>query len=365
WSLNCFWRPDGEPVWINESLLADPAAPTKAPANGAQALLVKLAQGLGISPDLILPAYENGANNPGLSVPVASETPSVLVSGRKKNSKKKQDKTEPVGWVLPMTWSLAQEGWVSEAWYFEKEHLTLIAGDSALGYRLALSEILPQNKPLEPVPFTNDPFQNQSPLPSYKKLAAIPPNPKSKAQGSVRTALCTQWREGKLHIFLPPLYQLDHFLELIAKIEAAAAALHLSVVLEGYEPPADSRLMSFRITPDPGVLEVNIHPAADWETLKDNTEVLYEEARQIGLTAVKFTINGRPIGSGGGSHLTLGAAIPEKSPFFLRPQLLPAMIAYWQRHPSLSYFFSTLFVGPTSQAPRPDEARHDSLYELE
>ncbi len=153
--------------------------------------------------------------------------------------------------------------------------------------------------------------------------------------------------------------------DLVAKVEAAAAALHLSVVVEGYEPPSDSRLLCFRITPDPGVLEVNIHPAADWESLRDNTEVLYEEARQIGLTAVKFTVNGRPVGTGGGSHLVLGASIPEKSPFFRQPRLLPAMIAYWQRHPSLSYFFTTLFVGPTSQAPRPDEARHDSLYELE
>jgi uncharacterized protein (DUF2126 family)/transglutaminase-like putative cysteine protease len=365
WSMNCFWRPDGEPVWMNESLLADPSIPSKAPANGAQALLVKLAQGLGISPDLILPAYENEANQ-ALTMPVplpSGETKTVSV--RKKSSKKKPEPSQPVGWILPMTWSLTQEGWVSEAWQFEKGKLSLIAGDSSVGYRLALGEILPQGKPLEPVPFANDSFQSQSPLPSYKKLATIAPNPKPKAQGSVRTALCTQWREGKLHVFLPPLYQLDHFLELIAKIEAAAGALHLSVVLEGYEPPSDSRLLSFRITPDPGVLEVNIHPAANWETLKDNTEILYEEARQIGLTAVKFTINGRPIGSGGGSHLTLGASIPEKSPFFLRPQLLPAMIAYWQKHPSLSYFFSTQFVGPTSQAPRPDEARHDSLYELE
>ncbi|HET9869446.1 MAG TPA: transglutaminase family protein, partial [bacterium] len=168
-----------------------------------------------------------------------------------------------------------------------------------------------------------------------------------------------------LHVFLPPLSLLEHFLELVGRVEAAASALHLSVVVEGYEPPADPRLLNFRVTPDPGVLEVNVHPAADWPSLKTEMEVLYEEARKTGLSAVKFTVNGRSVGSGGGSHLVLGASIPEQSPFFRQPRLLPAMISYWQRHPSLSYFFASQSVGPTSQAPRPDEARHDALYELE
>ncbi len=375
WSLNSFWRPDGEPVWAHENLLANPTESGQTPPHAAKALLEKLGQELGLSPSRILPAYESNVGfplSPAVPSPVLQEPEiqPIPVRGRKKRTKKspKEEVPQIIGWVLPVTWSLEQEGWVSEAWKFEKDpsmgRILLFEGDSPMGYRLPLND-LPQGKPLETVPFPRDTFENLPPLPTYKKLGSIPSKPGLAAKGAVRTALCVQCREGKLHVFLPPLALLEHYLELVAKIEAAAGALHLSVVLEGYEPPTDSRLMAFRITPDPGVLEVNIQPAAGWSDLRDNTEVLYEEARQIGLTAVKFTVNGRPVGTGGGSHLVLGAARPEQSPFFRQPRLLPAMIAYWQRHPSLSYFFTSLFVGPTSQAPRPDEARHDSLYELE
>ncbi len=377
WSLNSIWRPDGEPVWTQENLLSDPTVPGQMPPNSAKALLNKLAQDLGLPPSRILPAYESDLEIPALAAvsPASIPPPEVQSppgeSERKRRPKKSKKEEAPLiaGWVLPVTWSLTQEGWVSETWRFERDspaqgRVLLFEGDSPLGYRLPLND-LPQGKPLETVPFPRDTFENLPPLPPHKKLSAIPPSAYPEAKGAVRTALCVQCREGKLYIFLPPLALLEHYLELVAKVEAAAAALHLSVVLEGYEPPVDSRLMSFRITPDPGVLEVNIHPAQDWAHLRDNTEILYEEARQIGLTAVKFTVNGRPVGTGGGSHLVLGAARPEQSPFFRQPRLLPAMIAYWQRHPSLSYFFTSLFVGPTSQAPRPDEARHDSLYELE
>ncbi len=365
WSLNSFWRADGEPVWVNESLLADPSVSGKAPAHAAQALLTKLAQDFGFSASQVIPAYENGAVPvPVESVPLASGTPAPAVS---KNTPK-TPLEEPAGWVLPLTFSADQEDWVSDTWKLTGPKLTLVSGDSPLGYRLPLSTII-LDKPLEPVPPPRDPFQEKAPLLPRQRLNPVlkAPGDKSKpeAKGAVRTALAVQVRDGKINVFLPPLSLLEHFLELIAKIEAAAGALHLSVVLEGYEPPADPRLLNFRITPDPGVLEVNIHPVSDWPALKSCEEILYEEARQIGLSAVKFTINGRPVGSGGGNHLVLGASIPEKSPFFRQPRLLPAMIAYWQKHPSLSYFFTSLFVGPTSQAPRPDEARHDALYELE
>ena len=368
WSLNSLWRNDGEPDWMNESLLADPSDSGQTPAHGGKAFLTKLAADLGLPASRILPAYEDDVDTAvqaATLTPPPLDTASTRGAERKRASKKvKADSSQPAGYVLPVTWSLTQGGWATESWRFEKGRLSLIPGDSSIGYRLSLNE-LPKDKTLEPVPFARDSFQEPASLPTYKQLGKIPPNSRPEAKGAVRTALCVQVREGKLHVFLPPLYQLEHFLELVAKIEAAAAALHLSVILEGYEPPSDSRLNSFRITPDPGVIEVNIHPASDWPSLRDNTQTLYEEARQIGLTAVKFTVNGRPIGTGGGSHLVMGASIPEKSPFFRQPRLLPAMIGYWQRHPSLSYFFTSLSVGPTSQAPRPDEARHDSLYELE
>jgi uncharacterized protein (DUF2126 family) len=262
--------------------------------------------------------------------------------------------------------------------------LYLLPGDSPIGYRLPLDS-LPWAAPADlPDPFELDPMAAPPPLPARVALQerlAAPSAPRRawppdadhlrrplagvSARGVIRTALCVEVRGGMLHVFLPPLFRLEDFLSLVQGIEETAATLQLPVRIEGYPPPADARLAKFEITPDPGVIEVNVAPVASWPELCASTNTLYEEARLARLRAEKFMLDGRHVGTGGGNHLTIGGRSAADSPFLRRPDLLRSLIGFWQDHPSLSYLFSGLFIGPTSQAPRVDEARSDALYELE
>ncbi|SDI09293.1 Uncharacterized conserved protein, DUF2126 family [Pseudomonas benzenivorans] len=385
WSLNCYWRKDGEPLWQDPALHADEQQDYGADAAMAARFLATLAERLGLSDEHRFPAYEDWFyylwRERQLPSNVTPEDARLADPLERERLRKvfAQGLDQVVGHVLPLARRVKEDGWQSGAWFLRDEHCRLLPGDSPLGYRLPLDSLPWVSQGDYPYVNPADPSQAFAPLPAAAQIqqqlrgvwngrqadAAKRPAPGQSAAGVVRTALCAEPREGRLYLFMPPLSRLEDYLELVAAIEATAAELACPVLLEGYEPPQDPRLQVFRVTPDPGVIEVNIHPAASWEELAERTEFLYEAARQTRLSSEKFMVDGRHTGTGGGNHFVLGGATPADSPFLRRPDLLRSLIGYWHNHPSLSYLFSGLFIGPTSQAPRVDEARNDALYELE
>ena len=288
--------------------------------------------------------------------------------------------SKPVGYVLPLRRGRSRaegETWLSEAWRFKRGRLYLVPGDSPIGLRLplgALPHVAPKDYPYV-IPL--DPYEDRGALPSFDtiyraaplatrpaaKRSSKKPAARNKKKPIVRTALTIEARDGVLCVFMPPLARLEEYLELIAQLEVAAEGTPLRI--EGYTPPDDVRLSCLKVTPDPGVIEVNVQPADNWREAVAITTGVYDDAAACRLGADKFMIDGRHTGTGGGAHVVVGGAGPANSPFLRRPDLLKSLLLYWQRHPALSYLFSGLFVGPTSQAPRLDEARHDVLYELD
>jgi uncharacterized protein (DUF2126 family)/transglutaminase-like putative cysteine protease len=385
WSLNAYWRRDGEPIWHNPALYADEQQDYAVDAAKAADFLTLLAERLGVDGKYCVPAYEDRFyylwREQRLPINVTAEDPRLADPLERERLRKvfEQGLDKVVGHILPLARHAKQLGWQSGSWFLRDQHCRLIPGDSAMGYRLPLDSQPWVSEADYPYVTPEDPSQHFAPLPAAAQIkpqvrgvwtgsqngSGKRPLLGQSAAGIVRTALCAEPREGKLYLFMPPLVRLEDYLELVAAIEATAAELKCPVLLEGYEPPQDPRLQFFRVTPDPGVIEVNIHPAASWDELVERTEFLYEQARECRLSSEKFMIDGRHTGTGGGNHFVLGGATPADSPFLRRPDLLRSLISYWHNHPSLSYLFSGLFIGPTSQAPRIDEARNDALYELE
>ena len=391
WALSCYWRKDGVPIWENQSLFASEKPGVKRTADDARRFLEALTRRLEVDSSFIMSAYEDTFyylwRERKLPVNVDPLDPKIEDPIERNRMARifERDLGKTAGFVLPLRRVHAKSGqarWTSQPWFTASPHLFLVPGDSPLGLRLPL-ESLPWTKPEDvEYSFEADPFEAREKLPERPERKAhlftepASPNPEPAVQREVpkkgesaawvsRPALCTEVREGTLYVFLPPVQLLGDYLDLIAAVEDTAAYLQMPVAIEGYTPPYDPRIPVIKVTPDPGVIEVNIHPAGSWKELVENTTELYHLARQTRLGTEKFLLDGRHTGTGGGNHIVLGGSTPEDSAFLRRPDLLRSLVGFWQNHPSLSYLFSGLFIGPTSQHPRVDEARTDSLYELE
>jgi|SaaInlStandDraft_1057018.scaffolds.fasta_scaffold05399_4 uncharacterized protein (DUF2126 family)/transglutaminase-like putative cysteine protease len=407
WAYSCLWRKDGEPIWSHPELLADVSEKGKASANDAGQFLADFASRLGVENEWVCAAYEDiwETIEEEQQVPVDVD-PSKFDLDASEDRRRlarilEQGVSTPVGFVLPLkkAWWQAKAGWQSGPWPLRSERLFLVPGDSPIGLRLPLDSLpTSAGKDLHEL----DPFEGRAALPGYQELRRVaraqlesqapniteqhrdhgektsgvsdpvaqPENNQNQTavpdySSVINTAMCVEPRQGRLHVFMPPVERLEDYLELLAVIEESALETKIPVVIEGYLPPHDPRIEILKVTPDPGVIEVNVPPASNWTELKEITGGVYEEARLARLGTEKFGLDGKHTGTGGGNHVALGGPTPELSPFLQRPDLLKSLLGFWNNHPSLSYLFLGQFIGPTSQAPRIDEARRDSLYELD
>lgn len=390
WQYGIFWRKDGAPIWRKAGLLADINQDYGHTVEHAHQFITQITQRLGVKSRYIATAYEDSFYylwQEGTLPENVNPLKSNLKDSIERQTLTKlldADLGRPVGFALPVKWNWFDQCWKSGPWDFRRGQMFLIPGNSPMGMRLPLAS-LPWVAP--------DKRDSQEPQSLFGELpelidyygevtrryshfeARIDEHPDIAEQDSgdeetihvevPHTAVCVEARDGRLYIFMPPLTSLEHYLELIAAVEATAENLSLPVVLEGYEPPRDFRIERLMVTPDPGVIEVNIHPSKSWQELVEKTTILYEQAHQVRLGTEKFMLDGRHTGTGGGNHITMGAEMPTDSPLLRRPDLLRSLVTYWQHHPGLSYLFSGMFIGPTSQAPRVDEGRDEKLYELE
>ena len=412
WSFAAYWRKDGKPVWENEELFADENKKYGHDDRRAEEFIYALAHRLGCGGKWIMPAFEDTWYYLWKERRLPTN-----VDPFKSNLKNPEDRARlakifeqglqnVIGYALPLQREFGTSGsfWFSGPWFFRPERCYLLPGDSPIGLRLPLDSLPWVTGGDYPYVNEQDPSEEREPLPlrpakdlqryfpaSWRAGQATPaggtgeqrirpqrlplrdlapelfrsPAAGESASWLVRTALCVEPRNGRLHIFMPPTRTLEDYLDVTAAVEDTAELLDTPVIIEGYAPPHDSRLNVLKVTPDPGVIEVNMHPSASWDEMVTQTESLYEEARLARLGTEKFMVDGRHTGTGGGNHIVLGGPTVADSPLLRRPDLLRSLVGYWQNHPALSFLFSSLFIGPTSQSPRVDEARNDSLYEME
>ncbi len=374
WAINIYWRTDGVPIWQDAGLFSDEAKPDNYTNKQATEFVNKLAEEMGFPSACIIPAYEDVMQQVQIEQKLPENANPLKLDLSNDEERARLARLldaglgEVVGYVMPIRPMVIKksEQWLTSRWPLKREHLYLLNGDSPMGLRLPLAslpDVLPDEIESE---FPIDPFADIEALsePTKPKVDIKHQTPKPAPREVIRTALCVEVRKGRLYVFMPPVERIEDYLALIRVIEETAKTLQLKLWIEGYTPPRDSRVQLLSVTPDPGVIEVNVQPVGNWKDLVSNVTMLYEEARQTRLGTEKFMLDGRHTGTGGGNHVTLGGATPADSPMLRRPDVLKSLITYWQNHPALSYLFSGTFIGPTSQAPRVDEARDDNLYEL-
>ena len=390
WALNIFWRVDGQPMWLDADLFSEEHIDDGFNGDDAARFVAELVRTLGLPAGSAIAAYEDVLQQAQREQSLPRNIDPLSADLKAPEERRRLARLlerglgQVAGYVLPLkaaehdpTFMLGTS-WRTSPWPIKREHLYLIEGDSPMGLRLPLATlpwVMPDDRIEE---YDVDPFAPRDPLPAEKKdRRPVLGVATGKSKGGkitqpgdiaprdvIHTALCVEVRAGRLHVFMPPLKRIEDYLALVTAVERTTAALKMKLWLEGYPPPRDPRIKLLSVTPDPGVIEVNIHPAASWNELVYNVSTLYQEARLTRLGTEKFMLDGRHTGTGGGNHATLGGATAEDSPLLRRPDLLKSLITYWQVHPALSYLFSGTFIGPTSQAPRVDEARDDNLYEL-
>lgn len=412
WRLNCYFRADGQAIWRHSKLLgavqldgdpkgtspsatlpqgfgarlrwpADNAGRELADAADAERFARALARALGVSADSLMPAHEDPLydlwlNRRHIQFEPPAEVLRNPIQRRALAAKLSKTSQAPVGFALPLRWDHLAGRWSTGTWNLRRSGLYLMPGASAMGYRLPLDGLPAGDDAPHAIDPERCPFEERPLLPEiYGELSArltrfIPhPAPPDAADPDLppakppRTALCVEVREGRLAVFLPPLTHLEHWLDLVATVEAAAEAAGLPVLLEGYEPPEDCRLRRLTIEPDAGILRIVLPASDSSEELSVRLATIYREAEASGLRAERVAGDGRRLPPGGNAEIVLGGTSPTASPFLVRPQLLHSLIAYWQQHPSLSYFFAGQRIGPSGIAPRPDEGRDDALYELD
>jgi uncharacterized protein (DUF2126 family) len=390
WALTCYWRSDGHPLWRDPQWQASPDVDYGFGQEQAETFAEALTERLKVNPEGVVAAFED----PLVYLLKERQLPVNVdpVENKLDNPEERERLRRvferglgnPVGFVLPLQRGWGKNGpeWQTSLWMLRARHIFLIPGDSPVGFRLPLESLTWEPAEQRQQVWPQDPLSPASPLPPpplpfdswvrgyetrrQQRLArTTSPFTYTQAGPVVRTALIVETRNGVLYLFLPPLASAEDFVDLVAAIEDTATELKMPVCIEGYPPPYDWRVRMFKITPDPGVIEVNVQPAASWRELTENTVTLYEQARQARLGTEKFMLDGRHTGTQGGNHVVMGGPTPADSPFLRRPDLLKSLIGYWLNHPSLSYLFSGTFIGPTSQAPRVDETRADAIYELE